>query len=828
MTSWIWSDAGDPAPAGRFTWFRTVIDLDRIPAEKTLRVAADSTARVMINGTTVLRKVTRFHQPEIRAEVIDVGRWLRPGRNVVVVLHHSWGPITTFQRTAAGRAGLWLEGGGPTPWLQTGTHWRWRAAEEFASTPQFLGVHDHTPRIRYPVHLDASRSPEPGLHDPDFDDHDWPAAIIVDDGPWPDRPAPVETPPQREYDTRPGGVVAAGTARHGTWSGEPTDRPSLLASAGLAPDPALARAAGALVPGAADGPFVITGDGTRYVTVDFHRPVHGYPYLEAELDHGTAELRLGYGEIVTSAYDGSTHLRSDGWVDVDGVVATGYADLITITPGRRRYELPDERTARWLTVHLTGPGTITVHELGLVSSQHPIEPVGSFRCGDRQLEQLVELCLIHAEVTMSDAYVDTPGREDGQWIEDARPRALIAERWFGDTALRRLMIRTLAEGQNEHGDLHPFYPSNYPFPSSPYDWSVQWVAMLHDDYRWHRDPELIKDYLPRLARYWDAVLEHLGEDGLWRTGHVFADIRVNARVPEGGSSGVITPWIIDRLGWSAELARAVGDHDHADRWDAAAASMRDAFRRHHLVDHPDFGVIVADRWGPALSTAERGYSQAGQAMPLLDGLLTDDEARQVIEAVFPAPDGSPPAGVGRWNNPTWSYRVLRGLTRHGFGARAVAHLKERYAPYLPGHPRNPTPVELQGPYGGPLPEYWISREDLGLAGGEINPAQPVDVTGSHGWGAMPLLWLHDSLLGVELAEPGGDRLIIRPTTAGLPYVSGWTVTPHGAVQVHLDPQQDRLVITLPAGVVADVTVPEELGGGTAVITGPGRFDDWRS
>jgi hypothetical protein len=67
-------------------------------------------------------------------------------------------------------------------------------------------------------------------------------------------------------------------------------------------------------------------------------------------------------------------------------------------------------------------------------------------------------------------------------------------------------------------------------------------------------------------------------------------------------------------------------------------------------------------------------------------------------------------------------------------------------------------------------------------------------------------------------------LIIRPTTGGLPYVSGWTQTPRGAVHVHLDPQQRRLLITLPAEVTAIVTVPTECGGPrTESITGPGRF-----
>lgn len=811
---WIWSDPDDPQPANRFTWFRRVVVLDELPERAEVRFAADSTARLWVNGAVLRRKVARFDEPRVRAELVDVRRHLHRGANVVVVLHHNWGSIVTFQRSANEHAGLWLDGS----WIHTDASWRWQSADEFALTEQFRGTGDHTPRIRYPVDWDARHSPT-GVHDPGFDDAEWLAAVPVAGGPWPDRVPTVETPGQRETEQLPGGVVAAGTARHPRWSGQMTDRPSLLARAVLAPDPALTEAAGALVDG---DPLVLHGRAgeTRYLTLDFHRPVHGFPFLELEPDRGTVEIRIGYGELVTSAYDGSTHLTEAGWVDVDGVVATGYADRIMVGPGRRHYELPDERTARWLTVHLTftDDTSLVLHRVGLVKSQYPIRPVGSFSCGDEQVEQIVKLCLVHAELTMSDTYVDTPGREDGQWIEDAHPRAQVAERWFADVRLRRLMIRTLAEGQDEQGELHPFFPSNYPARPAHYDWSVQWVGMLYDDYRWTADAAFVCEHFATLVRFWGAALAHLDDDGMWRTARVFGDIRASLTPTEEGSSGPITPWIIDRLRWSSELAHAVDADDLAANWSACAERMTAAFRDHHLVrDHPHVSAIVADRWAEGLPTAERGYSQAGQVVAMLDGLLTPSEAEELIAYAFPAPDASPPAGVARWNTPTWSYRVLRALTVHGHGDRAVRHLKERFAPYLPGHPRNPTPIALQGPYGGPLPEYWLSRADLDLDVGEINPAQPLDVTGSHGWGAVPLLWLHDSLLGVSVDAAGGASISIRPVCAGLPYVTGWTQTPRGPVHVHLDPQQPVLRVVLPPDVVAVVDVPDELGSGWSVV-----------
>ncbi|MHB9029720.1 MAG: alpha-L-rhamnosidase C-terminal domain-containing protein, partial [Candidatus Latescibacterota bacterium] len=157
------------------------------------------------------------------------------------------------------------------------------------------------------------------------------------------------------------------------------------------------------------------------------------------------------------------------------------------------------------------------------------------------------------------------------------------------------------------------------------------------------------------------------------------------------------------------------------------------------------------------------------------------------------------------------------LSRFGLSGRAAAHLVERFSPYLPGHPNNPLPLALQGPYGGPVPEYWVSHGDLNLKKGETNPAQPDDPTGSHGWGATPLLWLHESLLGVTIARPGGGKLRISPDAAGLPYVSGHTCTPKGMVWVHWEPAANLLEVEIPAGVEAEVLVPRDREGKRMVV-----------
>jgi hypothetical protein len=792
---WIWTGEAPPNPKNRFTYFRRVVELPAVPADATLLMAADSNAHLWINGHILRRKVTRYHEDHITAEVIDAGPYLSKGSNVIVVLHHNWGPIITFQRSANRHAGLYVE----ASWLKSDANWRWLTAPEFlAHERQVVGVIGDQ-RIRYPQIVDGRKMPG-NLNDAGFDDRKWSHAVIVKDGPWPAKPAKLETPGQSEYPVTPEAVIAAGTLEDvQPVTEDPLSIAGAIRTARYLPNKA-----------SVDHPLSISGAAgqARYITFDFHRPVHGYPFLELESSAPGVAIDFGYAELAYSQYSGERHVGEDGRVNPEAVVGPGYADRYITRAGLQRVELPDERTARWLSIQVRFPAAagVVLKQVGIVKSQYPVRQLGTFDCGDERIAQIVKLALIHAEVSMNDTYVDTPGREDGQWIEDSRVRAILASRWFGDAKLRQVLLRHYVESQGKDGRFHPFPPSNYPAYPATYDWSVQWVAMLYDDYYWTGETTRVQQYWPNLTRYWDDALSLVGEDGIWRTARVLADIRIGLH-PENDrqSSGIVTPFMIERLRWSAEMARAIGKNAEAARWTTDAERMSQAFHKYHqLPPQGDLPARVADRLDTANPALARGVSQAGQSMAILSGLIEGEAARKLIEYAYPAPDGTPPEGVIRWNNPTFFYRSLRALSDNGFTSRAVSHMLERYAPYLPASPRNRVPAALQGPYGGPLPEYWVSREDLGLKEGAPDTAQPKDETGSHGWGAVPLLWLHDSLLGVRITEPGGARLRIAPESGGLPYVSGHTVTPKGQLWIDLEPQTSTLELLLPPGVSADL------------------------
>ena len=141
---------------------------------------------------------------------------------------------------------------------------------------------------------------------------------------------------------------------------------------------------------------------------------------------------------------------------------------------------------------------------------------------------------------MSDTYVDTPGREDGQWLEDIRLRARVAETWGGDFKLRELTLMH-AEQCRVNGKFLSFAPQSF-VELTGWDWGMQWIAMLYDHWQWtgtNNYPSKALGYpgkgmspmkvVPQtLSDYVDLLLDNVNDKGLFCSRNVFADIRVGS------------------------------------------------------------------------------------------------------------------------------------------------------------------------------------------------------------------------------------------------------------------------------------------------------------
>lgn len=769
--SFIWkSDGAAPTP-NTWTWFRRIFNWKPQQGTK-LRFAADPTARLWINGQVVAARVMRFVTPQITVEEFDVAPVLRPGINIAVVLHHWWG-VPTFQRSPGGEAGFAID----APFLRTDSRWHWRDAEEFLHhAHQIIGQinGDHTPRVRFPVVLDT-RLELSGIHEPAFDESGWHTAKSKKSAAW-SRPVRKETPPMERSEIRPRKIFAQGFVQRPDAVNAPIPEVpmSWQAKNGTYEETALALSVPPHWLDQDEGAAGLRGGRDGYATLDFGKPVHGYVKLEIEDAPAGATLDFLYGEVRVNPYTGESVLHPDGSIDPEFIVGAPFGDRVILRGGSQTIEISEERTWRWLLVIWSGAKkSIRLRSLSAMTSQHPAPLKGDFTGGPRDVPALIGLCLDHARVTMSDTYVDTPGREDAQWLEDIQYRAQLAAHWFGDVTLRQVTLRHAVEQQAPNGRFRVFAPEDYGTDGMQcLDWGLVWIGILYDDWWWTGETSRLRKYFPNLTRLLDVAHSQTNGEGLLVDRTILGDIRspLRANLNAGEIESIPNAWYHGFLMNAVDIAEAIGKKHWAALWRRRAAALRRGFPR--FISKQKSTLRVAEVWSPQLGPI--GFGQGATLCAVHYGIVPASQRQALLLSAFDRKDGSPPKGVKRWNNPTYMYRALRSLSDHGLGEIAARHFLERYRPYLPD---------------GPLPEYFLPFE-----------AQAVDATGSHGWAAVPLLWLQDTVLGVRLRKPGGGTLAWQPKYVGWPKVTGTTMTPLGPCEVEIDWRKRRFAIRPPVGV----------------------------
>jgi len=761
----IWRSQGFPTSPNTWTYFRKTFEWSSGQSTKIL-FSADPTARLWINGAVVLARVMRFVSPQITVEEIDLAPWLREGRNVAVVLHHWWG-VPTFQRSRGGSPGFAIQ----STVLGTEMAWMWRNAEEFLAHPhQTIG--GGAQRIRFPVMMDA-RKIDLSLHEEKRTGR-WSNAVGVESSSWAE-PVRKETPALIREEFFPLKIEAIGTAFPPPLSDAPSpDVPVswLVKHSRYQQDASRAKFSGSILQSLLPGP-----DG--YVTLDFGKPFHGYVRIAILSAPAGATLDFTYGEIREDLCSGKRVLLEDGFFDPELIVGTPFGDRIVLREGAQTIEIPEERTWRWLMVTWrAAKKQVEIQSISVMTSQHPAPNVGSFRANPKEIPKLVDLCLDHAKVTMSDTYVDTPGREDAQWLEDIQYRAQLAAQWFGDTSLRQVTLRHTVELQVASGRFRVFPPEDYGTAGlQTLDWGIVWIGMLYDDWMWTGETTRVRRYFPNLEKFLALAHSQTNPDGLLVDRTCMTDLRsaLRGNLDAGEVESIPNAWYYGFLLNAIALAKAVGKTKQANEWQSRAARVRREFAR--FVSKKS--ALVAEVWSP--HEGLKGFGQAASISAVFHELLTPVVAKTVLNNCFKTANGSPPKGVGRWNNPTYAYRALKSLSDHGLGLKAGAHFLERYRPYLPD---------------GPLPEYFL-----------MGSGQPSDPGGSHGWAAVPLVWMHDTVLGIRLASPSGRKLHWEPVYVGWPKVEGTTITPLGPCKVRVDWKKRHFSIELPEGSLAEAHLP---------------------
>jgi alpha-L-rhamnosidase len=488
---------------------------------------------------------------------------------------------------------------------------------------------------------------------------------------------------------------------------------------------------------------------TPSLMLDFSREVSGRLLIESACNC-EARVEVSYGESEQEALTGLHYLGRN-------VVTVPAHGMARGPKSAFRYV--------WLRFVEGAPKT-AFRSLRLEGIAYPVRYEGEFESSDVELNRIWETAAYTAHLCMQDGIWDAPKRDRGRWMGDLDTTGPVITSIFGDYSLLDETLTKLIPPTGEHVNGIPGY-------------TALWITTLADLYLRSGDKRALKQKQAKLLRLLQQMDHEFDSSGRFlNVAHrwLFVDwspdlFAFTDQASEGTAFEMVRGY--ERGAW---LLKELGDERNADRYEARVTTLRDQLHGQY--------ADQAGRYGSTLQL---------NAMAVLSGVAKASDYEPMWETTF--------AGVrnGNFQAPTISPYF------NSYVLDAMAEM---------GH-RGETLNWLRSYWGGMLAEgatsFWEAYDPRWPKDNPHASLQADGKTGyfvslAHGWSSSPAKWLQEEVLGVRPVAPGYSEVEIRPNLMGLEWINGAVATPHGPIKVRAT--ERSVIVQLPAGVSADLTLPE--------------------
>jgi len=522
--------------------------------------------------------------------------------------------------------------------------------------------------------------------------------------------------------------------------------------------------------GSGEPALFMPGDAhTVYAVIDFGKEVAGFPVLEIDGAAGGEIIDIGYSEFLTGS-DGSVLSPAEGKM---GMVncdrgAVHYADRYICKPGRQQFRIFDKRAFRYMQVDVRGlTRPLRIGPASLLLSTYPVEYLGVFECSDSLLNKIWEVGRWTVQLNMEDAYTDCPWRERGQWWGDARIQALVNYYAFGDFALIRRGIRTVAQSQDADGWTRGIYPTDWSYAILP-TFSLVWIISLYDYVRFSGDRTLATECLTQVRGVLEACGRYRAEHGLLRNMPywLFVDW---AGVDSTGESASVNALYYGALRATVELAQLVDRPEIGRTYAAIAEEVRTGMMQ-TLWDEEK--RCFRESWQGGVTSKE--VSEQANCWAIAFGMVEGERASEVMSAITHG--GQATVRIG---TPYFSFYMLDALSKSGNHAQMLEYIRKRWSVMLK--------------WGATT--WWEMWE--------------TNASHCHGWSAGPTCFLQSEVLGIKPALPGWEEITIDPHPGDLTWAKGSVPTPRGLVAVQWK-NEERFSLRIDVPAKTRVRLPGDL------------------
>ncbi|MCF0072748.1 alpha-rhamnosidase [Dyadobacter sp. CY261] len=727
--------------------FRKTVELAAKPATFVVHVSGDNRYKLFVNGKHVSQGPARGDLYFWNFETVDLAAYLNAGSNTVSAVVWNEGRLKPESQISY-LTGFILQGNSAAEEVLN-TNESWKTVKDESYQPLPVKVPGYY--VAGPAELVDMNAHVSGWEKAGYDDSKWVNARQI--GP---------------------GVTKDAAVNSSGWMLVQSQIPQMeMAIERLA---ATRKAEGVQVPAsfpATKTSVTIPANTKATILLDQGHLTNAYPTLEfsggkdAGISIGYAEgLYVGKKEVLKSPR--LPMLPKGNRNEVDEKIFVGRADSIRSNGGAGQQFTPlSWRTYRYMQLSIeTKADPLIIDDLYGTFTGYPFEQKAKLQTQNAEMGKMLEIGWRTARLCAFETYMDCPYYEQLQYIGDARIQALVSMYNAGDDRLVRNALTLMDHSRIAEGITLSRYPTDLHQQIPTF--SLWWVAMLHDYYKYRSDSLFIKDKLPGARQVLSFFERYQQTDGSLKNVPywVFTDWSQGkgwdfgmAPVGKNGESAVLDMQLLWTYQLAAELEGNLGLKDLAAHYNARAAQLKK--------------TIQAKYWdagkGLFANTPEKdSYSQHANSLAILSGIVAADQAKPLATKML-ADTSLAPASI------YFKFYLHQALTKAGLGNDYMSWLGK-----------------------------WRENMDLGLT----TWAETSDVSTSrsdcHAWGSSPNIEFFRTILGIDSDAAGFSKVLITPHLGSIEDISGQMPHPNGAVSVTYKVKQGAMQ--------ADITLPEKTSG----------------
>lgn len=715
--------------------FRKTIDLPSKPASFVVHVSGDNRYKLFVNEKQVAQGPARGDLYFWNYETIDLAPYLQAGTNLVAAVVWNDGRQKPEAQISF-LTGFILQGNTPAEEILN-TNDSWKTAKDESYQPLPVRVPGYY--VAGPSEFVDMRKHLKGWERADVNDSNWAQARMI------------------------GAGITKATAVNSTgWMLVPSPLPPMeMTPQRLA---STRKAEGVEVPAgfpATPTPVTIPANTKATILLDQGMLTNAYPTLVFS-GGGEASLSMGYAEALympRTASSGTGRPAPPGKGnrnEIDGKSFIGKADSVLSDGTKRQVYTPLWwRTYRYIRLVInTKAEPLVIDDLYGTFTGYPFVAKAKLESQNVELGKMLDIGWRTARLCAFETYMDCPYYEQLQYIGDARIQALVSLYYAGDDRLARYGLTLMDHSRIPEGITLSRYPTDLHQQIPTF--SLWWVAMLHDYYRYRPDSQFIKDKLPGARQVLSFFERYQQADGSLKNVPywVFTDWSQGkgwnfgmAPIGKNGESAVLDMQLLWTYQLAADLEKQLGIAELSSLYLRRAEQLKQTIQRKYWNSAKN---LYAD------TEAKDTYSQHANSLAILSGVASAQQAFALAKQML-ADTSLAPASI------YFKFYLHQALVKAGLGDDYLSWLGK-----------------------------WRENMTLGLS----TWAETSDVNTSrsdcHAWGASPNIEFFRTILGIDSDAPGFAKVKITPHLGDITDIGGEIPHPKGTVSVSYKQQQHKL------------------------------------